>query len=513
MKKSTIWIIAIVMGASFLALLYLQTGYFEEAINMRKQQFDESVSRSLYQAARNVELNETQAALEKEVKKTLSDDKRRRLEADEELLNTALNGNGLHGAADSLSLAPATTPVRPSAIPKGLIIRNQDAIGTASETLREAVRERYIYQKALLDEVIYSLLSQSNDETLAERIDFAMLDRCLKTELRNNGVNIDYHFTVTTTDGRELYRCSDYTPEGEEMTYKQVIYPNNPPAQMAVINIHFPEMNKYLFASAKFMIPAIIFTLILLIIFIFTICLVFRQKRLTEIKNDFINNMTHEFKTPISTISLAAQMLNDPAVGKSDAMFKHISGIINDETKRLRFQVEKVLQMSMFDRQKAATFKLKEIRLNELISDVATTFRLKVESSGGTLETDLQAQEDTVFADEMHFTNVIFNLLDNAVKYKDPEKELRLKVSTWNEGQKVAIAIQDNGIVIKKEDLKKIFEKFYRVHTGNRHDVKGFGLGLAYVKNVITNHKGNIHAESDFGKGTKFIITLPYIKS
>ena len=338
-------------------------------------------------------------------------------------------------------------------------------------------------------------------------------DRCLKTELRNNGVNIDYHFTVTTTDGRELYRCSDYTPEGEEMTYKQVIYPNNPPAQMAVINIHFPEMNKYLFASAKFMIPAIIFTLILLIIFIFTICLVFRQKRLTEIKNDFINNMTHEFKTPISTISLAAQMLNDPAVGKSDAMFKHISGIINDETKRLRFQVEKVLQMSMFDRQKAATFKLKEIRLNELISDVATTFRLKVESSGGTLETDLQAQEDTVFADEMHFTNVIFNLLDNAVKYKDPEKELRLKVSTWNEGQKVAIAIQDNGIGIKKEDLKKIFEKFYRVHTGNRHDVKGFGLGLAYVKNVITNHKGNIHAESDFGKGTKFIITLPYIKS
>ena len=302
MKKSTIWIIAIVMGASFLALLYLQTGYFEEAINMRKQQFDESVSRSLYQAARNVELNETQAALEKEVKKTLSDDKRRRLEADEELLNTALNGNGLHGAADSLSLAPATTPVRPSAIPKGLIIRNQDAIGTASETLREAVRERYIYQKALLDEVIYSLLSQSNDETLAERIDFAMLDRCLKTELRNNGVNIDYHFTVTTTDGRELYRCSDYTPEGEEMTYKQVIYPNNPPAQMAVINIHFPEMNKYLFASAKFMIPAIIFTLILLIIFIFTICLVFRHKRLTEITNDFINTLTHESKTPISTI-------------------------------------------------------------------------------------------------------------------------------------------------------------------------------------------------------------------
>ena len=513
MKKSTIWIIAIIMGASFLALLYLQTRYFDDVFNMRREQFDESVSRSLYQAARNVELNETQAALEEEVKKTLSDNKRRRLEEDEENLNATLSENRLHGMLDTDTFAtPALTP-RPSAIPQGLIIKNENAIGKASETLREAVRERYIYQRALLDEVIYSLLSQSIDEPLSERINFAMLDRCLRSELRNNGIDIDYHFTVTTTDGRELYRCPDFTAEGEEFTYEQALYPNNPPAQVAIIKVHFPEMKKYLFASVKFLIPAIFFTLILLIIFIVTIALVFRQKRLSEIKNDFINNMTHEFKTPISTISLAAQMLNDPAVGKSEAMFKHISGIINDETKRLRFQVEKVLQMSMFDRQKAATFKRKDIRLNELISDVATTFRLKVESTGGTLETDLQATEDTIFADEMHFTNVIFNLLDNAVKYKAPERQLQLKVSTYNEGQKVCIAIQDNGIGIKKEDLKKIFEKFYRVHTGNRHDVKGFGLGLAYVKNVITNHKGNIHAESDFGKGTKFIITLPYIKS
>ena len=259
------------------------------------------------------------------------------------------------------------------------------------------------------------------------------------------------------------------------------------------------------------MIPSIIFTLVLLVTFIFTIYIIFRQKKLTEIKNDFINNMTHEFKTPISTISLAAQMLNDPAVGKSPAMFKHISGVINDETKRLRFQVEKVLQMSMFERQKA-TLKMKEVDANELINGVINTFRLKVEKYNGTLDAELNAEDPIVYVDEMHFTNVIFNLLDNAVKYKKPEGDLKLKVRTWNESGKLHISIEDNGIGIKKENLKKIFDKFYRVHTGNLHDVKGFGLGLAYVKKIITDHKGTIRAESELNVGTRFIILLPLFK-
>ena len=193
-------------------------------------------------------------------------------------------------------------------------------------------------------------------------------------------------------------------------------------------------------------------------------------------KNDFINNMTHEFKTPISTISLAAQMLKDPAVGKSPQMFQHISGVINDETKRLRFQVEKV-------------------RYN------------------GKITSNLEATDPVIFADEMHITNVIFNLMDNAVKYKKPEEDLELKVRTWNESGKLMISIQDNGIGIKKENLKKIFEKFYRVHTGNLHDVKGFGLGLAYVRKIILDHKGTIRAESDLNVGTKFIIALPLLKN
>ena len=490
MKKSTIWIIAIVMGIFFLALLFLQAKYFEEVINMRKEQFDESVTRSLYQTARNLELNETKKGLE-----------------------TQFSKQSERNDSTKTAKSPTTFEARlhsniPANVPKGLFLDNLNSNST-DESLRDSVKQRYIYQRALLNEVVYSILYKASEKPLAERIDFPSLDSDLRTELRSNGININYHFYVTTSDGREVYRCPEYSSEGDRYTYRQVLYPNDPSAQKGILYIHFPDMQSFLFSSVKFMIPAIIFTLMLLIVFIFTIWSIFRQKRLTEIKNDFINNMTHEFKTPISTISLAAQMLRDPSVSKGETMFKHISGVIVDETKRLRFQVEKVLQMSMFDR-KATTFKRKEVDANVLMQDTVNTFRLKVEASGGKIDAHLDAEDAIVFVDEMHFTNVIFNLMDNAVKYKAEDRELNLTVTTHNESDdKLIITIADNGIGIKREDLKKIFEKFYRVHTGNRHDVKGFGLGLAYVHNVVKALGGSIHAESEYGKGTKFIITLP----
>ena len=230
-------------------------------------------------------------------------------------------------------------------------------------------------------------------------------------------------------------------------------------------------------------------------------------------KNDFINNMTHELKTPVSTISLAAQMLKDQDITKSPEVFKHISGVINDETKRLGFLVEKVLQMSLFERQKA-TLKMKEIDANDLVTNVANTFALKVEKYGGTLDIDLQAIDSEIYVDEMHITNVLFNLLDNAVKYRKQDVPLRLFVRTKNENGKLIISVEDNGIGIKKEYLKKVFDRFFRVPTGNTHDVKGFGLGLAYVRKIIEDHQGSIRAESGNDNiGTKFIITLPLIKS
>lgn len=516
MKKSTIWILGVVMALSFLSLLYLQVSYIEEMVKMRRGQFEENVNRSLVQAARNLELVETKKYLEKDVAAT-----ERAARLSEQLKQQQMNGGGTSltehhqfsvTAPDGTQISSfelKTIMERPANVPK-VIISTGKNIPQTSRRLQEILKERYIYQRAMLDEVVYNILRTSSDKSLKERINFKQLDHFLKAELLNNGIDIPYHFSVTDRDGKEVYRCSDYAYDSEKI-YSRLLFENDPPAKMGFVNIFFPTLDNYIFSSVRFMIPSIIFTLVLLVTFIFTIYIIFRQKKLTEIKNDFINNMTHEFKTPISTISLAAQMLNDPAVGKSPAMFKHISGVINDETKRLRFQVEKVLQMSMFERQKA-TLKMKEVDANELINGVINIFRLKVEKYSGTLDAELNAEDPIVYVDEMHFTNVIFNLLDNAVKYKKPEGDLKLKVRTWNESGKLHISIEDNGIGIKKENLKKIFDKFYRVHTGNLHDVKGFGLGLAYVKKIITDHKGTIRAESELNVGTRFIIVLPLFK-
>ena len=512
MKKSTIWILGIVMGLSFLSLLYLQVSYIEEMVKMRKEQFEENVGRSLAQAVHNLELVETKKYLEKDVAAT-----ERAAQLSQQFQGqhqSQSSGSVLIGSSDGSTISTfewKTVINRPSSIPKEIISTGKN-IPQTSRTLQEIVKERYIYQRALLNEVVYNILYTASDKPLKERVNFKQLDYFLNSELKNNGVDIPYHFTVTDRDGTEVYHCPDYTKEGSENTYPQVLFKNDPPARMATVNIHFPTLNSYIFSSVKFMIPSLIFTFVLLVTFIFTIYIIFRQKKLTEIKNDFINNMTHEFKTPISTISLAAQMLKDPAVGKSPAMFQHISGVINDETKRLRFQVEKVLQMSMFEKQKA-TLKMKEVNANDLIAGVVNTFTLKVEKYNGKITSNLDAVNPDIFVDEMHFTNVIFNLLDNAVKYKKQEGELLLNVRTWNELGKLYISIQDNGIGIKKENLKKIFDKFYRVHTGNLHDVKGFGLGLAYVKKIIQDHKGAIRAESELNVGTKFIIVLPLLKN
>ena len=406
-----------------------------------------------------------------------------------------------------------TTAFKPSQVPKALILRNdKNSIDEATKSMREIVRNRYVYQKALLDDVVYRILYTASDKPLKERINFKTLDKELKTELMNNGVNIPYHFTVNTQDGREVYRCPDYSDEGEEYIYKQQLFRNDPQNKTGEVRIHFPDMNNYIFSSVRFVIPSVIFTFVLLITFIITLVLVFRQKKLTEIKNDFINNMTHELKTPIASISLAAQMLNDETVPKTPALTKHLGGVVNDESKRLRFLVEKVLQMSMFDRKKAV-FKKKELDLNEMVESVANSFSLRVEHTGGKIYTDIGAVDSTIFVDEVHFQNVINNLLDNAVKYRKPDQPIDVYLKTWNDKDRLYLSVRDTGIGIKKDNIKKIFDKFYRVHTGNRHDAKGFGLGLAYVKKIVDLHDGEIKVESDYGKGTTFTISLPVISN
>ena len=519
MKIRTIWAIAIIMGFSFLALLLLQLSYIEEMVQMKKEQFDESVNKALYQASRNLELNETLRYLEKDVNEaerrayTLDSVGTRSGSIDGTLQQShQYSVTGKDGTIYS-SFELKTITTRPASLPKAMILRNdKNSISEATKTMQEIIKNRYVYQKALLDKVIYTILYTASEKPLKERINFKMLDQDLNTELMNNGIKLPYHFTVSTQDGQEVYRCPDYTEKGEQYSYSKLLFRNDPQNKMGVVKIHFPDMNDYIFSCVRFMIPSIVFTIVLLITFIITLVLVFRQKRLTEIKNDFINNMTHELKTPIASISLAAQMLNDESVNKSPSMMKHLGGVINDESKRLRFLVEKVLQMSMFDKKKII-FKKKELDLNEMVETIAHSFTLRVEHTGGKIYTDIGAVDSTIFVDEVHFQNVINNLLDNAVKYRKPDQPIDVYLKTWNDSERLYLSIRDTGLGIKKDNLKKIFDKFYRVHTGNRHDAKGFGLGLAYVKSIVDSHDGDIKVESELGKGTTFTISLPVINS
>ena len=504
MKKSTIWILTIVMAFSFIGLLYVQIMYMENIVKMRNEQFSEIVKRSLYGVSTSLEQDETKHFLEEDFN-----------EADNGFYNHSSSGKNefeysitspdgtsdykIQGNWETIKVEPKNET-------------NLEDINDRYKSMQETLKGQYLYQKGLLNEVILNILSKSSNRPISERADSAVVNAYLKDELSNNGLHLDFEFAVVDRGGNGIYMTSGFYTDETTAVYSQVLFPNDPVNKMTYLKVFFPKKSDYIFSSIRFMIPSFAFTFILLVVFLFTIIIAFRQKKLSEMKNDFINNMTHEFKTPISTISLAAQMLNDDSVRKSPTMLQHISGVINDETKRLRFQVEKVLQMSLLDRQNA-TLKLQELDVNATIANVEHTYKLKVEKFGGKISTALDAEDSIVNVDEMHFTNVIFNLLDNALKYRREDIPLELSISTRNIGEdKVEIIIADNGIGIKKEDQKKIFEKFFRVSTGNRHDVKGFGLGLAYVHKLITQFKGSIHVESELNTGSKFIIILPLIK-
>ncbi len=505
MKKSTIWLLAIIMALTFSILLYMQISYIENMGQMRIEQFTEAVKRSLYAVSTQLEQDET--------KRYLAED----IEENQKRLLTIELGSGatithqqwsFNNHDGNASVGSFKIQEYTFSIPEQ---KSQGKSGSISDTykdMQEVLKNQYLYQKGLLENVILNILSTASNRPILERVDTEVLAQYLRLELRNNGLNIPFQYAILNPKGKIVYKSAGYDVDNTDTHYTITLFPNDPSKRQNQLAVYFPTKNDYIFDSILFSIPSFAFTLVLLVTFIFTIAKLFRQKKLTEMKNDFINNMTHEFKTPISTISLAAQMLKDPSVSKSPEMYNHISTVINDETKRLRFQVEKVLQMSMFEHQKT-TMKLTLLDVNDLITGVLSTFKLKVEQCGGTLDAELDTEDTTVEVDEMHFTNVIFNLLDNAVKYAREDVPLELMVRTHVEGNKVNIAIQDNGIGIRKDDLKKIFEKFYRVSTGNVHNVKGFGLGLAYVHKIVTDLKGTIRAESELNKGTTFIITLP----
>ncbi|MDR1881464.1 MAG: HAMP domain-containing histidine kinase [Prevotella sp.] len=521
MKKSTIWILAGIMAFAFFGLLYLQITYLRESIRIRSDQFNEIINRSLQQISRNLELDQTQkylneAFMENQKKQAAAYNRslslRSRLQEE-----TVTHRQRVKMSAPDMEINMEVNMSSTTRRPKSQIFQSpgKDGTNAISKTIfdmQDEQKKKYLYESDIMNEVLNRIINTASNLPIEERVDLKSLETVIRNEIKYNRIELPFQYEVVDKNDKPVYRQPFFSMQNRKDYYQQPLFPNDPLDKVTYLKVYFPDKEKYLLSEVSFLYPSILFTFILLVTFIIIIYITFRQKRLSEMKSDFMNNMTHELKTPVSTISLAAQMLKDGSIAKSPDVFKHISGVINDETERLSFQVEKVLQMSLFEKQKA-TLKMKELDANDVVVTVANTFQLKVERFGGDLDIDLEATESALEADKMHFTNVLFNLLDNAVKYRREDVPLKLMIRTWNSNNKLYISVEDNGIGIKKEFVKKIFERFYRVSTGNRHDVKGFGLGLAYVRKIVEDHKGTIKAESELGKGTKFIICLPVMKS
>lgn len=360
--------------------------------------------------------------------------------------------------------------------------------------------------------------------TVAQKFTAYEIREKLSKALHNQGLrDVPFEFGVVVESGllnSELQLKSDrFLQQIEDTVHNfQWVYPLQPlggsdlenlvPVQQMVLVV--PNFRAIVFKQMKWMIiGSIFFTLMIISAFSTTIYALLRQKKLSEIKNDFINNMTHEFKTPLATISLAVDALRNEKVLEDRSRMDYFSGIIKEENKRMNKHVETILQAALMDRQELQLRKA-PLRLQELIKDVVSNYTLHLHDIGGRIELNLHAGHDLVNGDEVHLRNLISNLVDNAVKYS--REKLVLKITSTNIGRNLILKFEDNGIGMSKETVRRIFERFYRAHTGNLHNVKGFGLGLSYVKTIIDAHGGNIKVDSTLGRGSTFTLEIPAIR-
>jgi two-component system phosphate regulon sensor histidine kinase PhoR len=347
----------------------------------------------------------------------------------------------------------------------------------------------------------------------AERIDCEVIEQSLDNQLQLYGIPIDYSYCIIPAGTDTCFVGTGIvTSETTALNtiYQTELFPGQVFSQPFYLSVYFPKKINFLLQTIQYrLLTSLIFILIIIFSFGFTIWTIFRQKKLSDMKNDFINNMTHEFKTPITTISLAGQALADPGVVKDSARINRFSNIILDESYKLGGQVEKILQMAMLDK---GGFKLKirDVDMHEIIESVYESYAIRLDNTpDASIDTDLRAGSALIHGDEVHLSNLIDNLVDNALKYSKENPQVLITTNNRNHG--LEIKVQDNGIGMTKEAIKHIFEKFYRVPTGNIHNVKGFGLGLAYVKSIVEAHQGRISVQSELDKGTTFTIWLPFI--
>ncbi len=518
MKSKTVIVwLCVVMSVAFIGLVYMQTRWLTQAVELREKHFNQLVWQSIDAVVKRLETDEL-SVMSSDKRMSIKDwpmfmrgQKRRKMSSNTHDLAPDFN---LLFQVDALGRFNLSTYREDTLLTS---VNGQTEMG-GIEHFDELTNVIWMLQNELMKRTDAQIQTQLHtlyeNVPIEERVSELRLNDLLMNNLKERGINDEFEFAVLNSKGERTMICTGglgagqqaFPPEDELFTRQ--LFPNDMHAKLHSLVVWFPVRQSTMADLMSLVVPTTLFTLLILAISIYTIIIIFRQRKLDIIKNDFINNMTHEFKTPISTISLAAQMMQEGSEFLKPDKIKRYSTTIRNEGDRLTKQVEKILQLAAFEKGKAS-LKLEEMDINDIIEKVATDFRVKVEKDNGSLDLRLDATEAVAMVDKVHFTNVIFNLLDNAVKYKKSDGAPMLYIKTVNRNKGIIISIKDNGLGISRENLDRIFEKFYRVHTGNVHDVKGFGLGLTYVKKIVEDHGGQITVESEINVGTKFDIFIP----
>ncbi|HMO38134.1 MAG TPA: HAMP domain-containing sensor histidine kinase [Saprospiraceae bacterium] len=502
MNKKVIWIIVGLMSAALVGVVWLQMSLIFTTIKVNEDKFEKDVYDAL-----------------KTVVQRLEDEEKR------EYLSYSLNGFFTTYYSEEVVTDELLAGI---AQPFGLSLRT--ALSGSRQMLDDLIKEvenpcNCSECVARRDHAYRTLRRFYNQGThgipLEERVKLQHLQTLLAQEFANRGIDISYNFGVFSKGTNSFvildghYLVSDAQPTEILPAYKNIynsryrvnLFPQEMPSP-GLLMVHFPGKNNYVWRSAWMnFLGTLLFSTIILLCFGYTINVIFRQKKLSEMKNDFINNMTHEFKTPIATISLAADSITSPIISSNQDKVQRFANIIKQENIRMNNQVEKVLQMAVIEK-RDFSLKLTEVNLHEIIGHAIENISLQVEKRDGTARAVLEATRPIVEGDLTHIANIVNNLLDNANKYSPERPEIT--IYTRNVSGGVEVIVEDKGMGMSKEARKHIFDKFYRVHTGDLHDVKGFGLGLSYVKAMMTAHKGNIDVKSEPGKGSSFILFFPF---
>jgi len=512
MKKKTIIILAVIFSMVLSGLILIQIYWINNSIEVKNQQFRVYVNNALNAVVLDMEQQETIERIVEEIDMPLVDSVVA-IVPSRSALARQLRGyrseSNIPLLEDHDDVIASLTISREG---QKILFYSDDEFfypeeeipELSSQSLRAGINDRITNKTVLLESIMEKIIADTPE--LSERVDPERVNDQIDQMLGRLGISLDYEFAITSS-GNPVYSSDGFNMGSDANKYIRQLFPNDPVPGRNMIYLYFPKEKNYLFRQIGFMgISSIIVTLFLIVFSVSNILTILRQKRISEIRNDFINNMTHELKTPISTISLASQMIGDTSISQNKKNLDKIAGILHDESLKLRYQVEKVLQASAFDRE---TMKLKMIDtdIHRIINNAVDNFSLQISATEGVLIRELNAAEPHLKIDETHVFNMISNLLDNAIKYSNGNPEI--KIITTDDEKQLTVSILDNGIGIKKDDLKRIFDKFYRVPTGNIHNVKGFGLGLSYVKKIIEEHNGNIAVHSQINKGTRFDISFP----